>query len=132
MEVNNLDDDSIIYIQTYANDKSDAMTRATIPVSLPEETVKKLDGARAKLGLRSRNEVIRESIDRFMDEVEGMKIIKLRDVPRQKAKQEILDYIKKKDVTYASDIADDLRLDYKLVVEVVRELWGEKRVEEAR
>ncbi|MDH5686141.1 MAG: ribbon-helix-helix domain-containing protein, partial [Hadesarchaea archaeon] len=94
------------------------MKRATIPVSLPVEVIKKLDDARAKLGYRSRNEVIRESIGRFIEEVEGMKIIKLRDIPRQKAKREIWDYLQKKEVTYASDIAEELRLDYGLVVDI--------------
>ncbi|MDH5443752.1 MAG: ribbon-helix-helix domain-containing protein [Hadesarchaea archaeon] len=108
------------------------MKRATIPVSLPVEVIKKLDDARAKLGYRSRNEVIRESIGRFIEEVEGMKIIKLRDIPRQKAKREIWDYLQKKEVTYASDIAEELRLDYGLVVDIIRELWEEEKVEEAK
>lgn len=108
------------------------MKRATIPVSLPVEVIKKLDDTRAKLGYRSRNEVIRESIGRFIEEVEGMKIIKLRNVPRQKAKQEIWGYLQKKEVAYASDIAEDLRLDYRLVVDVIRELWEEEKVEEAK
>lgn len=108
------------------------MKRATIPVSLPVEVVKKLDEARAKLGYRSRNEVIRESIDRFIEEVRGMKIIKLREMPRQEAKREIWDYLQKKEVVYTSDIADDLRLDYGLVVDIIRELWEEKKIEEAK
>lgn len=125
-------EDSISYIQPYANVNLDDMKRATIPVSLPVEVIKKLDDARAKLGYRSRNEVIRESIGRFIEEVEGMKIIKLRDIPRQKAKREIWDYLQKKEVTYASDIAEELRLDYGLVVDIIRELWEEEKVEEAK
>lgn len=108
------------------------MKRATIPVSLPVELVKKLDSMRAKLGYRSRNEVIRESIRRFIEEVEEMRIIRLRDIPKQKAKEEIWDYLQKKEVAYPSDIADELRLDYGLVVDIVRELWEEEKVEEAK
>ncbi len=68
----------------------------------------------------------------ILEKTAKIKVVKLRDMPKQKAKQEILDYIKKKDVTYTSNIADNLRLDYKLVVKIVRELWGEKKVEEVR
>jgi len=93
------------------------------------EVVKRIDGARAKLGYRSRNEVVRESIKHFLDEVGEMKIIKLREVPRGKAKKEILGYLQKKEVAYPSDIADELRLDYKLVVGIIHELWEEKKVE---
>jgi len=125
-------ENSIRFIQPYTNMDLDKMERATIPVSLPAEVVKKLDEARAKLGYRSRNEVIRESIGRFIEEVEGMKIIKLRDVPRREAKREIWDYLQKKEIVYTSDIADDLRLDYGLVVDIICELWEEKKIEEAK
>ena len=108
------------------------MKRATIPVSLPAEVIKKLEETRTKLGYRSRNEVIRESIRRFIEEVEEMKIIQLREMPREKAKKEILGYLQKKEVAYPSDIADDLRLDYGLVVDIIRELWEGKKVEEAK
>ncbi len=125
-------EDSISFIQPYANMNLDGMKRATIPVSLPIEVIKKLDETRAKFGYRSRNEVIRESIGRFIEEVKGMKIIKLRSVSRQKAKREIWDYLQKKDVVYASDIAEELRLDYGLVADIIREFWEEKKVEEAK
>jgi len=103
--------------------------RTTVPISLSPEFVKQIDNVRAKLGYRSRNEVIRESIKHFLDEVGEMKIIKLRKVPRKKAKKEVLDYIQKKEIAYASDVADELRLDYRLVVDIIRELWEEKKVE---
>jgi predicted DNA-binding protein len=125
-------DNSIIFIQSYANMGLDTMKRATIPVSLPIEIIKRLDDARAKLGYRSRNEVIRESIKHFIEEVEGMKIIKLRNLSKREAKKEILDYLRKKEVTYTSDIADELRLDYGLVIDIVRELWEEEKIEEAK
>jgi len=124
--------ESISFIQQYANTNLSDMKRATIPVSLPVELVKKLDSARAKLGYRSRNEVIRESIKRFIEEVEEMRIIRLRSVSRQKAKEEIWSYHKKKEVAYPSDVADELRLDYGLVVDIIRELWEEEKVEEAK
>ncbi|MDI6819830.1 MAG: ribbon-helix-helix domain-containing protein [Candidatus Hodarchaeaceae archaeon] len=72
------------------------MKRATIPVPLPVELVKKLDGARAKLGYRSRNGVIRESIRRFIEEVEEIRVIRLRNVPGRKAKEEIWNYLQKR------------------------------------
>ncbi len=125
-------EESINFIQSYANNDFDAMKRATIPISLPIGEVKKIDDMRAKLGYRSRNEVIRESIRRFIEEVGEMRIIKLRDVPRERAKREILDYLRKKNVAYPSDIADELRLDYELVADIIRELWEGKEVEDIK
>jgi len=58
-----------------------------------------------------------------------MKVIKLRNVPKQRAKAEILNYLKKRDVVYPSNMAEDLRLDYGLVVEIVHELLECKKVE---
>lgn len=121
-----------IYTHVCIDENWDDMAkRVTIPVSMPVDVIKKVDDVRAKLGYRSRNEVIRESIRHFIEEIEGMKIIKLRNLPRRKAKQEIWNYLQKKDVTYASDIAEDLRLDYELVLDIIRELWEEDKVEEA-
>lgn len=122
-----------IYTHVCTDENWDDMAkRVTIPVSMPGDVIKRVDDVRAKLGYRSRNEVIRESIRCFIEEVEGTKIIKLRDLPRQEAKQEVWDYLQKKDVTYASDIAEDLRLDYELVLDIIRELWEENKVEEAK
>jgi len=53
-------------------------------------------------------------------------------VPRREAKREIWDYLQKKEIVYTSDIADDLRLDYGLVVDIICELWEEKKIEEAK
>lgn len=125
-------EDSISFIQSYANVSLGNVKRATVPVSLPAEVIKKLDDARAKLGYRSRNEVIRESIRHFIEEVEGMRIIQLRDVSKGQARREILEYLRKKEITYPSDIAEELRLDYGLVADIIRELWEGKKVEEAK
>ncbi len=102
--------------------------RITVPISMSPDVVKRIDVARAKLGYRSRNEVVRKSIEHFLEEVGEMKIIELRSVPKTEAKREVWDYLRKKGTAYPSDIADDLRLEYKLVVEIIRELWGEKKV----
>ena len=73
--------------------------------------------------------MIRESIKRFLEEVGETEIIKLRNVPKEKAKREIWNYLQKKEMAYPSDIADELRLDYRSVVDIIRELWEAKKVE---
>jgi len=76
-------------------------------------------------GLRT---IIREEIGKVISEtgapiVENM--IELRDIPRDQAKEEIMALLDKSDKLYYYDIAEALRLDLELVVELVNELERE-------
>ena len=102
--------------------------RVTVPISMSPDLVERIDIARAKLGYRSRNEVIRKSVEHFLEEAGETKIIKLRNIPKVKAKREVWEYLCRRGTAYPSDVADELRLDYRLVVEIIRELWEEKKV----
>jgi len=102
--------------------------RATIPVSMPVDVIKRVDNARAKLGCRSRNEVIRESVRHFLEEIEEMKVIRIRNVSLKQAKKEILAYLKKCNSAYVSDIADTLGIDIRLAFKAVEELQREGEV----
>jgi len=44
-------------------------------------------------------------------------------------KKEILDYLSKKENSYASDISEDLKLDLDLVFSVLKELKREGKIE---
>ncbi len=99
--------------------------RVTVPVSMAPEVVKQIDGARAKLGYRSRNEVVRESIRHFLEEIEEMKVIRIRDISLKQAKKEILAYLKQHNSAYVSDIADTLGIDIRVAFKVVEELQRE-------
>ncbi|MFQ6056415.1 MAG: hypothetical protein ACE5KT_04610 [Methanosarcinales archaeon] len=67
--------------------------------------------------------------DAVREKLDGIEIIELRDVDRETAKKEILDYYKKNERAYPSDVADDLRLDWDLVWEITEELEKEGQLE---
>ena len=98
------------------------MKRASIPVSLATDEVKRLDEARARLGYRSRSEIIRESIKRFLDEVGEVKVVRVRNMTLKQAKREILDYLKQHNSAYVSDIANECGIDIDLAFRAARSL----------
>ena len=106
----------------------DMTKRATIPVSMPVEIIKRVDNARAKLGYRSRNEVIRESVRHFLEEIAEMKVIRIRNISLKQAKKEILAYLKQRNSAYVSDIADTLGIDIRVAFKAVEELQREGEV----
>ena len=62
------------------------------------------------------------------EKLESIKVIDVRNVERAQAKKEILNYAKENGRAYPSDIADALRLDFDLVLDVIRELIKEGRI----
>ncbi len=56
------------------------------------------------------------------EKLEAIKVIDIRDVSEEKAEKEIIEYLKENEKAYPSDIADALRLDFDLVLEIVKEL----------
>lgn len=107
----------------------DMTKRATIPVSMSVDVIKRVDNVRAKLGYRSRNEVIRESVRHFLEEIEEMKVIRIRNISLKQAKKEILAYLKQRNSAYVSDIADTLGIDIRLAFKAVEGLQREGEVE---
>jgi ArsR family metal-binding transcriptional regulator len=100
------------------------------PVRVESGILEELDALAEKFGYHSRTELIREAIGDKIASLKGAKIIELRDINDKQAKKELLDYIKGKDSTYPSDIADALRLPLEQVFRIVNELFGERKVEE--
>lgn len=99
--------------------------RATIPVSLPISVVKKIERLRARLGYRSRNDVIREAIKRFIKDIEETKVIYVRDITLEQAKREIVKHLKDRGSAYVSEIAEDLGIEIGLAFKAVEELEKE-------
>ncbi len=56
------------------------------------------------------------------------KVIKIRQISREQAKKEIVQFIKNRKEADTFDIANELRLDMDLTVKALRELWEEGRV----
>lgn len=61
------------------------------------------------------------------EKLESIKVIDVRDVTKEKAKKEIIEYLKENRKAYPSDVADALRLDFDHVLEIIKELIKEGR-----
>jgi len=106
------------------------LKRYVYPVQLDKEELEALGRIVDKLGT-SKSVAIREAIKNFAEQLRGMEIVKVRDVPRSQARKEILGFLAQKERAWSSEIADSLRIDLTLVNSILEELWGEKRVEPA-
>ncbi|MBI3260586.1 MAG: hypothetical protein HYZ54_14095 [Ignavibacteriae bacterium] len=62
------------------------------------------------------------------EKLESIKIIETRDINRERAEKEIIEYLKQNKRAYPSDIADALNLDFDLVIEVVKGLAEKGRI----
>lgn len=98
------------------------------PLKLPHESLEYLDKITEKLGC-SKADAIRDAIRHYAEYLEGLEVVKLRDISEKEAKKEIQAYLKGKDKVTADRISDDLRLDLSLVNRVLLELWQEGEVE---
>jgi hypothetical protein len=103
------------------------MQRYIYPVDLTE-VEKELNLIVEKLKV-SKAEAIREAIRYYAEELRGLEVVEVRDIPREQAKKEIVEYIRGKERVWADEIADALRLDLSLVNDILMELWSEGYVE---
>jgi hypothetical protein len=55
-----------------------------------------------------------------------LEVVRIRDLPKAQARNEILEFLEKNDRAWVSGIADALRLDLSIVNSILEELWGEK------
>lgn len=101
-----------------------------IPIKLSENQVKKIDRIVDIFGYNSITDFIREAINHYVKEVEVLKVIKIREIPREQAKKEIREYLKDQGRAWMDEIADNLKLDFPLVVELIEELEKEGFVAE--
>ena len=103
------------------------MRRYIYPVDLTE-VEEELNFVVEKLKV-SKAEAIREAIRHYAEELRGLEVMELREIPREQAKKEILEYTKGKERVWADEIADALKLDLSFVNDVLMELWSEGYVE---
>lgn len=101
-----------------------------IPIRLSDDRVNKIDGIVDTFGYKSRTDFIREAIEHYVKEVETVKVVKIRNIPKEQAKKEIRDYLRNREKAWMDEIADDLRLDFPFVVEMIEELERENFVKE--
>lgn len=81
---------------------------------------------------RSVAQLVREAVDEYIDKLDAGKLLNLRDVPLEQARREVEGYLKSHSgVVWPDEMAEELGIDYRIVLGVVQELLKEGRVEEA-
>ena len=66
--------------------------------------------------------------DAVRDKLAAIKIIKYRDVDYETAKKEVMGYFQERGEAYASEIEENLELDYELICRIMDELEREGRL----
>lgn len=100
-----------------------------VPVRFSKREIETVDRAVEKFGAKSRSSLIRDAIQKYIQESGGLKVIEIRKaVSLKDAKAEIVTYLKKHRQAETFDIANDLRLDLDLAVKALRALWEEGTV----
>lgn len=109
-------------------DKSEFEGSSSRRSNVYKYTLYKLNFIAEKLKV-SKAEAIREAIRFFAEELKGLEVVELRNISKEEAKKEVMEFIKGKDRVWADEIAEALRLDLSLVNDVLMELWSEGYVE---
>jgi len=104
--------------------------RIVVPIRFSRSEIEDVDKTVKRLGLKSRSALIREATNRYIQEVGSLKVIEIReDVDIQRAKEEILAYLREHKEAETFDIANDLRLDLDLTIKALKELWEGGKVD---
>lgn len=104
---------------------------SVVSAKFTKEDIENLKKIMAKLEV-NQSEALREAVKKYADQIDGVEILKLRDLKFEQAKKEISNYLKQKEKATNAQIADDLRLDIVLVNKVLNALWEVELVEPAR
>ncbi|MFC1949739.1 hypothetical protein ACFLW0_06170 [Chloroflexota bacterium] len=78
--------------------------------------------------LREELRQARQKITELEKNLLGEEVMAVRDITKEEAKEEIRQLLKKGHTLYFSDIADKLRLDLEMVVDICRELQENKEI----
>ena len=80
---------------------------------------------------RSVAELVRLAVKDYAAKMGASKLLNLREVPFQEARRTVERYLKlHPGVVWPDEMAEELGLDYRLVLEVVKDLLKEKKIEE--
>jgi regulator of replication initiation timing len=78
--------------------------------------------------LRGEIEQIKQKLSELEERIPEEKVIVLREISREKAKEEIRQLFSSGGTLYYSDIAEELRLDLELVVDICDELQKDEEI----
>lgn len=92
--------------------KKVANNTITIPLRIQRESAQKIDHLVKRLHARSRNEIIRDAIEKYLAQMMNAKIIEVRDLSIDEAVKMIDDYISKHPGKhYVSELAEELGIE---------------------
>ena len=81
---------------------------------------------------RSIAELVRLAVTEYTRKAGIVKLVNLRDVPTSEAKRAVERYLKKHSgAVWPDEMAEELGIDYRVVLAAVRELLAERKVEES-
>jgi len=85
-----------------------------------------------KAGLsQSVAQLVREAIAEYIDKMDAGRLLNLRTVPLEQARREVKDYLRSHSgVVWPDEMAEELGIDYRIVLSVVQDLLKEGRIEE--
>ncbi len=82
------------------------------------------------LGMKSVAELLRQAVSRYVEETGSTKLISFRDVSLTQARKEVTEYLKRNaGIVWPDEMAEELGIDYRLVLQVVKELTQEGKLE---
>jgi ribosomal protein S25 len=100
-----------------------------VPLRMSLDLAEKLERATRVLGYRSRNQLMREALERQVDEIMKGKVVEVRDISVDSAKRKIDNYLSKNPgVHYVSELAEKLGMELKVAFSAVKKLTDEGTV----
>ena len=104
--------------------------KPTISLRLPRPLLDEIDGLVRRTRMRSRTEFLERAVESYVDELREARIVVVKSWTESKARTAILRYLKGRQATYVTDVAEALGMDLDLAFRVVRSLVKEGRVVE--
>ena len=81
---------------------------------------------------RSIAELVREAAAEYINKLEAGKLTVLREIPMEEARRKVENYLKSHaGAVWPDEMAEELRIDYRIVLSAVQSLLKKGKVEEA-
>jgi len=76
-------------------------------------------------------QLVRQAVAEYIDKLDAGKLLSLRTVPLEEARREVENYLESHPgVVWPDEMAEELGIDYRIVLSVLRDLLKEERIEE--
>jgi len=97
-----------------------------IPIRIPKRLAKNLDKIVLSLGYKSRNQVIREALEQYVNNVMQAKVIEVKDHTVDEAAKKIDEFLSNNPGThYVSEIAEALGLELNVAFKATKKIMDE-------